>query len=230
MAFPFFTGFYSKDFLLTLLLVPTSLTATAAYILTLAAALFTTLYSIRVFMISFLSSPSYTPILNRFIADGSSLLSFPLLFLSVFAVGFGYLSQFLFLDFGTDSYLNSIFIHPAHFHLLDGTLSSFSWLKFLPLLLLTFFIKLIPRSPFSSSLKGLTSLPLNPSPVSPASPVHKVYFISTFHFYDVFVYYMIATYTLLSLYTYRYFDKGVLELAGPYGISRFTHFLGFFLE
>lgn len=41
IAFPFFTGFYSKDFLLTLLLIPHSTTSTAAYILTLSAALFT---------------------------------------------------------------------------------------------------------------------------------------------------------------------------------------------
>ena len=39
MAFPFFTGFYSKDVLLELALIPRNTTSTMAYIFTLIAAI-----------------------------------------------------------------------------------------------------------------------------------------------------------------------------------------------
>ena len=55
MAFPFTSGFYSKDFLLELLCVPHHFTHTVAYIFTLFAALLTSTYSIRTMMIAMIS-------------------------------------------------------------------------------------------------------------------------------------------------------------------------------
>lgn len=53
MAFPFLTGFYSKDYLLEILLIPNNLTHTIAYILTLLAAFLTSIYSIRLLILTF---------------------------------------------------------------------------------------------------------------------------------------------------------------------------------
>lgn len=47
MAFPFLTGFYSKDFILEILFIPNNTTQTIAYLLTLVAAFLTSIYSIR---------------------------------------------------------------------------------------------------------------------------------------------------------------------------------------
>jgi len=47
MAFPFMTGYYSKDLLLEILFVPYNYTDTIVYIMLLVAAIFTGVYSIR---------------------------------------------------------------------------------------------------------------------------------------------------------------------------------------
>jgi len=47
MAFPFVTGFYSKDLLLNLAVIPRNATQLIAYILTVVAALVTASYSVR---------------------------------------------------------------------------------------------------------------------------------------------------------------------------------------
>jgi NADH-ubiquinone oxidoreductase chain 5 len=232
-AFPFFTGFYSKDYLITLLLVPYSTTATVAYVKTLAGALFTSLYSIRIKKITFLASPNYAPSLPTYVSDSGFFTSFPLILLSSFAVAFGYLAQYLYLDKGLDSYLNSIFIHPANNIVLNGALSEFTSLKLIPLLLLALFILLIIRMPWGSTPHIISQISnvsnQKPEATSP-HPSAKIYFLGVFNFYDVFISYFIAGYYTLSLYIYRYLDKGLLELIGPFGLSRFTHFLGFFFE
>lgn len=59
IAFPFFTGFYSKDFLLELLLIPSNFTHTIAYLFTLIAAFLTSLYTLRLLMSALFSFPHF---------------------------------------------------------------------------------------------------------------------------------------------------------------------------
>ena len=71
MAFPFLTGFYSKDLLLNIAVIPRNATATIAYILTVVAAFLTACYSVRLIIFCFI-----TP--NRLL-----FLVMPLCFLSI---------------------------------------------------------------------------------------------------------------------------------------------------
>ena len=48
MAIPFTSGWYSKDFILELLILPYSFSSSIAYLFCLLAAFLTTLYSLRV--------------------------------------------------------------------------------------------------------------------------------------------------------------------------------------
>lgn len=59
LAFPFLTGFYSKDLLLELALVPNNFTRSIAYVLALFAALLSATYSIRLLIMTFLSKPHF---------------------------------------------------------------------------------------------------------------------------------------------------------------------------
>lgn len=79
MAFPFFTGFYSKDFLLLLALTPSNHTQTLAYVLTLIAALFTSIYSVRLILLGLVSSPNYRPNSLPLIQDADSLMIIPMI-------------------------------------------------------------------------------------------------------------------------------------------------------
>jgi NADH-quinone oxidoreductase subunit L len=69
MAFPFTAGFYSKDFLLELLQTPNNFTHSIAYILTLLAALLTSIYSIRLKKIAMLSRPSFPKTIIPYVTD-----------------------------------------------------------------------------------------------------------------------------------------------------------------
>jgi len=53
MAFPFLTGFYSKDYLLEMALIPNNATSTVAYVLALLAAILTATYSARLMILTF---------------------------------------------------------------------------------------------------------------------------------------------------------------------------------
>ena len=55
MAFPFLTGFYSKDLLLNIAVIPRNATATIAYLLTVLAAFLTATYSVRLIILCFIT-------------------------------------------------------------------------------------------------------------------------------------------------------------------------------
>ena len=62
MAFPFFTGFYSKDLILELLLLPLNFSNSFIYFLTLFAAFITAFYSIRTLLFTFINISSISSI------------------------------------------------------------------------------------------------------------------------------------------------------------------------
>lgn len=58
VAFPFMTGFYSKDFILESAFGQYSFSGIAVYIIAVIGAIFTTLYSVKVLYLTFLTSPN----------------------------------------------------------------------------------------------------------------------------------------------------------------------------
>jgi NADH-ubiquinone oxidoreductase chain 5 len=258
VAFPFFTGFYSKDLLLEILIAPLNFTHSFAYLFTLIAAFFTSTYSIRLLMMAMYSQPNFPLAILPFVKDSSSLMTFPLLFLSLGAVTFGYLSHEFLLGFGSTFYGQSLFILPEHSRLLDAIhfvatweTSPFSLLfSLFPLLFLLglFFSLPFPTLATSSLLPVSVSttpigrlgilLPLHHSPFLP-SPTFATWSTWRFsHFFDPSLmnhfntlnYQLIKFFFSLSIYSHRYLDKGFLEFFGPTGIFRLIHWLAFHLE
>jgi hypothetical protein len=67
---------------------------------------------------------------NPGIEDPSHLpTTFVLIMLSIGATIWGYLTQEVFLGAGTELFNNSLFTHPDHIRLFDGSLSEFTFLK-----------------------------------------------------------------------------------------------------
>lgn len=89
LALPFFTGFYSKDFLLELLLVPTNFTFSLASFFALLAAFITATYSCRLLLLTFFSLPRFPLSLVSSVHEPSLLMSLPLLFLFFASILFG---------------------------------------------------------------------------------------------------------------------------------------------
>lgn len=132
MALPFLTGFYSKDFILEMALIPHNTTNTMACILALVAALLTGTYSARLMILTFLSEPHFPFTLLPTISDPTFSSFISLFIASVAAVFFGYFTNELFMGIGSNFYDQSLFIHPDHLIILDGALSPASIWKLLP--------------------------------------------------------------------------------------------------
>jgi NADH-ubiquinone oxidoreductase chain 5 len=237
IAFPFTSGFYSKDLLLELLCVPHHFTHTVAYIFTLLAALLTTTYTIRTKMIAMISRPLFSKSMLPFVIDSSFLMTAPLLVLSLGAIVLGYFSHELFLGFGSTFYINSLFTHPnAPTFLFDATFGS-SLISIIPLSFLFLIFLILIISPLSSSSSSSSI----PTPLLPSKTLilprnsHSPSFNFTTHFtllnyFNVFYHWIMFLGLSLSNYMFRYIDKGFLEFFGPLGFLKTLHYWGFLIE
>ena len=145
----------------------------------------------------------------------------PLLLLNLGAIFFGYLTHELFLGLGSTFYSSSLFIHPDHIRLLDGTFSQFSYLKYLPLTTLFILFSLFP---FNKSFKNniIRNEGLQGIKFSNLSRI-------LIHF-NILQQYILHSSFNFSIHLYRYWDKGLLQILGPYGIARFIHYISFNFE
>ncbi len=230
-AFPFTSGFYSKDFLLELLCVPHHFTNTIAYLFTLLAALQTSTYSIRVLMIAMFSRPLFPRTMLPFVTDSPLLKTAPLIILSIAAVMLGYQTQELFLSYGSTFYINSIFTHPnANTFLFDASYGG-SLLSLIPVTFQFLIFLILIISPFSSSNTSSNSSRIRLIHTQDIRP----HFNFTTHFtllnyFNVFYHWIKYFGLVQSNYLFRYVDKGFLEFFGPLGILRLLHYWGFLIE
>src|SRR6201994_449339 len=115
VAFPFMTGFYSKDFILESAYGQYNLSSIITYFIATIGAMFTTLYSVKVLYLTFLSNPNGPLVNYKHAHEGDIFMSLPLIILAIFSIFFGYITKDLFIGLGTGFYSdNSIFIHPNH--------------------------------------------------------------------------------------------------------------------
>jgi len=147
VAFPFMTGFYSKDFILESAYGQFSFSGVAAYIIAAIGAVFTTLYSVKVLYLTFLANPngprSYyrlaidslltKPISYKPAHEGNLFLTLPLVLLALFSIFFGFITKDIFIGLGSNIFAdNSLFIHPVHEIMIDTEFAVPVLLKLLP--------------------------------------------------------------------------------------------------
>src|SRR5215475_13221288 len=134
VAFPFMTGFYSKDFIIESAFGKYHISSMIVYFIAIIGAMFTTLYSVKVLYLTFLTNPN-GPIVNykqgHSAHESDIYMSLPLIILAIF-LGLG-------SDFFSD---NSLFIHPKHEITLDTEFAVPTFYKLLPLFF-TIFLSII---------------------------------------------------------------------------------------
>ena len=214
VAFPFMTGFYSKDFILETAYGQYSFSGTIVYIIATIGAIFTTMYSVKVLYLTFITSPNGSLIDYKNVHEGDMFMSIPLIILAIFSIFFGYITKDLFIGIGSDFFVdNSIYIHPSHEILLDTEFAVPTFFKLLPLLLTILF--------------SLISIAL-----SEFIPRLLITFKYTYIGYNVFsffnqrffielIYNKYITNLVLNLggQTTKVIDKGSVEYFGPYGLE-----------
>src|SRR5256885_207050 len=96
VAFPFMTGFYSKDFILESTYGQFYFSGIVIFILATIGAIFTTLYSIKVLYLTFLSYPNGSKINYKIAQEDSIFMNLPLILLAIFSIFFVILLKIIF--------------------------------------------------------------------------------------------------------------------------------------
>jgi len=235
VAFPFMTGFYSKDFILESAYGQFFFGGIVVYFIATIGAMFTTLYSVKVLYLTFLSKPKgprsnyeiFQPhIIETFVPEkkygfprgsleGNLYMSLPLIVLAVFSIFFGYITKDIFIGLGSGFFSdNSLFIHPTHEIMLDTEFAVPTFFKLLPLV-------------FTISLSILAIV------LSKVFPKSLVIFKFTRIGYNIFGFfnqrflielfynkYITNNVFKLGGQTTKVIDKGSVELLGPYGLEK----------
>ncbi len=215
VAFPFMTGFYSKDFILESAYGQFQFSSIAVYFIATIGAMFTTLYSVKVLYLTFITNPN-GPLANYKKAhEGDMFMSLPLITLAVFSTFFGYITKDIFIGLASNFYAdNSLFIHPLHEIMLETEFAVPNFFKLLPLLLtviLSAVSLILSEYLFSLLIKfKFTRLGYNTF-----SFFNQRFMIELF--YNKYI-----TRFILNLggQTTKVLDKGSVELLGPYGLEK----------
>nr|YP_009546951.1 NADH dehydrogenase subunit 5 [Hirsutella thompsonii]AYP41270.1 NADH dehydrogenase subunit 5 [Hirsutella thompsonii]AYP41300.1 NADH dehydrogenase subunit 5 [Hirsutella thompsonii] len=214
VAFPFMTGFYSKDFILESAYGQYSFSSINVYFIAVIGAIFTTLYSVKILYLTFLTNPNGPVNYYKNAHEGDIFLSLPLVILAIFSIYFGYLTKDIFIGLGSGFFIdNSIFIHPMHEILIDTEFAVHSTFKLLPLILTVLFTVL-----------GILYPEFIPSVISNFKLSNIGYYIFGFfnqRFLVEFFYNKFIVNTVLDIggQTTKVLDKGSIEWVGPYGMA-----------
>jgi NADH-ubiquinone oxidoreductase chain 5 len=215
VAFPFMTGFYSKDFILESAYGQYYFSSTVVYIIATIGAMFTTLYSVKVLYLTFLTNPNGPIISYKQAHEGDIFMSLPLMILAVFSIFFGFITKDMFIGLGSGFFSdNALFIHPSHEIMLDTEFGVATLFKLLPLMFTVLLSVLsITFSEFLPSL--LISFKLSRVGYNIFSFFNQRFLIELF--YNRFI-----TGVILKIggQTTKVIDKGSVECLGPFGLER----------
>jgi len=211
-GFPFLSGFYSKDVILELAYAKYSLQGHFCYYLGLAAAFCTAFYSTRLLYLTFLSEPNGVKQILLKAHEPSYKMSIPLIVLTIFSCLFGFIFKDLFIGFGSDFWITSIFFLPSNYTILDIEFIGVTY-KLLPLILsvLSFFLVYTIYSYylyFFYALKKIKSF-----------QYVYTFFNKKWYFDRIYNQYISQNILNKSYFlTYQIIDRGLIEQIGPYGI------------
>jgi NADH-ubiquinone oxidoreductase chain 5 len=177
--------------------------------------MFTTLYSVKVLYLTFLTNPNGPLTSYKHAHEGDIFMSLPLIILAIFSIFFGYIAKDLFIGLGSGFFMdNSLFIHPMHETMLDTEFAVPVLFKLLPLICtisLSFLAILLSEFlPLSLISFKLTRLGYN------------IFSFFNQRFLIELLYNKYITGFILKLggQTTKVLDRGSVELLGPYGLEK----------
>jgi NADH-ubiquinone oxidoreductase chain 5 len=140
VAFPFMTGFYSKDFILESAYGQYHFSSINVYVIAVIGAIFTTLYSVKVLYLTFLTNPNGSINYYKNAQESDIFISLPLVILAIFSIYFGFITKDIYIGLGSGFFIdNSIFIHPIHEILIDTEFGVPTIFKLIPFILTLLF-------------------------------------------------------------------------------------------
>jgi NADH-ubiquinone oxidoreductase chain 5 len=218
VAFPFMTGFYSKDFIIESAFGKYHLSSIIVYYIAIIGAMFTTLYSVKVLYLTFLSNPN-GPVVNykqeHAAHEGDIFMSLPLIILAIFSIFFGYITKDIFIGLGSDFFSdNSLFIHPNNEILLDTEFAVPTLYKLLPLFF-TIFLSVLSILFTEFYPKLLIKFKLSNLGYNIFGFFNQRFLVEMF--YNKYISGVIL---YLGGQTTKVMDKGSVEKFGPFGLEK----------
>jgi NADH-ubiquinone oxidoreductase chain 5 len=215
VAFPFMTGFYSKDFILESAYGEFYFSSIVVYFIATIGAMFTTLYSVKVLFLTFITNPNGPLINYKQAHEGDIYMSLPLIILAIFSIFFGYITKDIFIGLGSDFFVdNSLFIHPMHEIMIDTEFAVPIFYKLLPLI---FTISLSIIAIIISELISKSLISFKFSRLG-----YTIFGFFNQRFYIELLYNRYITVKIFELggQTTKLLDKGIIEELGPYGLEK----------
>jgi len=213
MAFPFLTGFNSKDLILEVALGQYELSGSVAYWLGTISAVFTAFYSLRLISLTFFTVPNAPKGDYLHTHEAPTIIVIPLVILSIMSIAFGYVAKDLFVGVGSDFLSTALFQHPDHISLIEAEFGLPLGLKLLPAigsvfgaLFAVYLYHVVP----------LYTIRLTHSPLGNA--MYK-FFNGKWLFDVVINRYIIGGGLQLGYVISKVVDRGLIELFGPFGFS-----------
>jgi NADH-ubiquinone oxidoreductase chain 5 len=143
VALPFMAGYYSKDFILESAFGQYHFSSINVYVIAVIGAIFTTLYSVKVLYLTFLSNPNGPVNYYKKAHEGDIFLSLPLVVLALFSIYFGFITKDIFIGLASGFFTdNSIFIHPLHEILINTEFAVPTLFKLIPFIFTIIFSSL----------------------------------------------------------------------------------------
>jgi NADH-ubiquinone oxidoreductase chain 5 len=213
MAFPFLTGFYSKDLILEVALGQYEVSGNVAYWLGTISAVFTAFYSFRLISLTFFTVPNAPKgdYLHAHEADMITII--PLVILSIMSIAFGYVAKDLYVGVGTDFLSAALFQHPDHISLIEAEFGLPLVLKLLPAIgsLFGAFLALYLYHSMPAFTISLTDNVIGKA-------LYK--FLNGKWLFDMaYNSYIIGGGLHVGHVISKVIDRGVIEMVGPYGFT-----------
>jgi NADH-ubiquinone oxidoreductase chain 5 len=212
----YLTGFYSKDFILESAFGQFYFSSIVVYFIATIGAIFTTLYSVKVLYLTFLSNPNGPLINYKQAHEGDLFMSLPLIILAIFSIFFGYIAKDIYIGLGSAVFFadNSLFIHPSHEIMIETEFAVPSLFKLLPFISTIIFSSLaIVLSEFLPKLLMIFKF---------TRFGYNIFGFFNQRFLVELFYNRFVTGLVLKLggHTTKVLDKGSVELIGPFGLEK----------
>nr|UHB41912.1 NADH dehydrogenase subunit 5 [Apiotrichum gamsii] len=213
IAFPFLTGMYSKDLILELGAGAYQFSGTLVYWLGTLSAMLTAFYSMRLISLAFLTVPNAPKGDYLHAHEAPVIIIIPLVVLSIFSIVFGYVIKDRFVGIGTDFLRTGLYQDPNHITLIEAEFGIPLLIKHLPMILTfrgrfgaIFMYHVVPNFTIS-----LTDSSLGKS-------IYK-FLNAKWYFDSIYNGYIINGRLKRGHSVSKVIDRGIIELAGPFGLS-----------
>ncbi len=215
VAFPFMTGYFSKDLILESAYGQYHFSSISVYYIAVIGAIFTTLYSVKVLYLTFIGNPNGSIFSYKSAHESDIFISLPLIILAIFSIFFGFITKDIFIGLGSNFFAdNSIFIYPNNEIMINTEFAVPSIFKLLPFIFTLFFsILAILLSEYLPEIVIRFKL----------SNLGKTIFgFFNQRFLIELLYNKYITNVILNLgcQTTKILDRGSIELLGPYGLEK----------